>query len=125
MTITPAGAALVAEVYVPSRAIGFIKPGQAVRLLYDAFPYQRFGPAAGTVQAVSATVLYPQEVQAAMRIDEPVYRVVVQLAQQVMPAFGRSMNLSPGMALSADIVLEQRSFAEWLFEPILAMRGRL
>ena len=125
MTLTPADAALVAEVYVPSRAIGFIKPGQAVRLLYDAFPYQRFGPAAGTVQAVSATVLYPQEVQAAMRIDEPVYRVVVQLAQQVMPAFGRSMNLSPGMALSADIVLEKRSFAEWLFEPILAMRGRL
>jgi membrane fusion protein len=125
MTLTPADAALVAEVYVPSRAIGFIKPGQAVRLLYDAFPYQRFGPAAGTVQAVSATVLYPQEVQAALRIDEPVYRVVVQLAQQVMPAFGRSMDLSPGMALSADIVLEQRSFAEWLFEPILAMRGRL
>ena len=128
MTLTPSGARLTAEVYVPSRAIGFIRPGQKVRLLYDAFPYQRFGAAQGTVEAVSATVLLPQEVNAALRteeIREPVYRVIVGVARQDMVAFGRAMPLSAGMALTADIVLEERSFAEWLFEPILAMRGRL
>ena len=128
MTLTPNGARLTAEVYVPSRAIGFIRPGQTVWLLYDAFPYQRFGAAQGTVEAVSATVLLPQEVNAALRteeIREPVYRVIVGVARQDMLAFGRAMPLSAGMALTADIVLEERSFAEWLFEPILAMRGRL
>jgi len=128
MTLTPSDARLTAEVYVPSRAIGFIRPGQKVRLLYDAFPYQRFGAAQGTVEAVSATVLLPQEVNAALRteeIREPVYRVIVGVARQDMLAFGRAMPLSAGMALTADIVLEERSFAEWLFEPILAMRGRL
>jgi membrane fusion protein len=73
-------------------------------------------------------VLLPQEVNAALRteeIREPVYRVIVAVARQHMLAFGRPMPLSPGMALSADIVLEERSFVEWLFEPILAMRGRL
>ena len=128
MTLTPSGARLTAEVYVPSRAIGFIRAGQKVRLLYDAFPYQRFGAAQGTVEAVSATVLLPQEVNAALRteeIREPVYRVIVGVARQDMVAFGRAMPLSAGMALTADIVLEERSFAEWLFEPILAMRGRL
>ncbi|MFM7625302.1 MAG: hypothetical protein ACKO7G_02330, partial [Gammaproteobacteria bacterium] len=77
---------------------------------------------------VSATVLLPQEVNAALRteeIREPVYRVIVGVARQDMLAFGRAMPLSAGMALTADIVLEERSFAEWLFEPILAMRGRL
>ena len=128
MTLTPSGARLTAEVYVPSRAIGFIRAGQKVRLLYDAFPYQRFGAAQGTVEAVSATVLLPQEVNAALRSEEfrePVYRVTVGVARQDMLAFGRAMPLSAGMALTADIVLEERSFAEWLFEPILAMRGRL
>ena len=128
MTLTPSDARLTAEVYVPSRAIGFIRAGQKVRLLYDAFPYQRFGAAQGTVEAVSATVLLPQEVNAALRteeIREPVYRVIVGVARQDMVAFGRAMPLSAGMALTADIVLEERSFAEWLFEPILAMRGRL
>lgn len=125
MTLVPPDARLVAEVYVPSRAIGFIEPGQSVRLLYDAYPYQRFGAARGEVEAVSATVLQPQEVQAALKIEEPVYRVVVSIARQDMPAFGRRSPLSAGMALTADIVLEQRSFAAWLFEPVLAMRGRL
>jgi membrane fusion protein len=128
MTLTPSGARLTAEVYVPSRAIGFIKAGQKVRLLYDAFPYQRFGAAQGTVEAVSATVLLPQEVNAALRteeIREPVYRVTVRLIRQDMLAFGQVMELSAGMALTADIILEKRSFAEWLFEPILAIRGRL
>ena len=128
MTLTPSGARLTAEVYVPSRAIGFIRAGQKVRLLYDAFPYQRFGAAQGTVEAVSATVLLPQEVNAALRSEEfrePVYRVTVRLVRQDMLAFGQVMDLSAGMALTADIVLEERSFAEWLFEPILAMRGRL
>lgn len=125
MTLTPINARLVAELYVPSRAIGFVKPGQTVRLLYEAFPYQRFGPATGVVEATSATVLAPNEVQAMVPLKEPVYRVIVRLDRQFMPAFGKQAPLQAGMALRADIVLEERSFAEWIFEPILAMRGRL
>lgn len=125
MTISPADQPLVAEVYVPSRAIGFIKAGQAVRLLYDAFPYQRFGPAHGIVQSVSGSVLAPHEVSAAIRLEEPVYRVVVRLDEQAVRAFGHEHAIQSGMALTADIVLEERSFLEWLLEPVLAMRGRL
>jgi membrane fusion protein len=70
----------------------------------------------------------PQEVNAALRTEEvrePVYRVTVSLARQDMAAFGQLSALSAGMALTADIILEHRSFAEWLFEPVLAIRGRL
>ena len=49
----------------------------------------------------------------------------MRLIRQDMLAFGQVMELSAGMALTADIILEKRSFAEWLFEPILAIRGRL
>ncbi len=125
MTITPQGEALVAEIYVPSRAIGFIAAGQPVRLLYDAFPYQRFGPSHGIVQSVSGSVLAPHEVAAAIRLEEPVYRVIVTLDAQSVRAFGTSHAIQSGMALTADIVLEERSFLEWLLEPVLAMRGRL
>jgi membrane fusion protein len=124
MTITPAGGRLLAELYVPSRAIGFIKRGQDVRLLYDAFPYQRFGVGAGEIEAVSATVLAPAEVTAALKIDEPVYRVVVGLKRESVTAFGAETPLQFGMALTADIVLEQRTFLEWLLDPVFAIRGR-
>lgn len=124
MTLTPEGGGLRAELYVPSRAIGFVAPGQRVRLLYDAFPYQKFGPAWGEVREVSATVLAPQEVTAAVPVQEPVYRVTARLDAQTMRAFGAETPLQPGMALTADVILEERSFAEWLLEPLLALRAR-
>lgn len=124
MTLTPLGGSLRAELYVPSRAIGFVKIRQRVRLLYDAFPYQKFGPAWGEVREVSATVLAPAEVTAAVPVQEPVYRVVARLDAQTMHAFGLDVPLQPGMALRADVILEERSFAEWLLEPLLALRGR-
>lgn len=125
MTIAAAGGGATAELYVPSRAIGFLEPGQRVRVRYDAFPYQRFGTADGRVTSVSAAVLRPEEVQAPVEIGEPVYRVLVALERDRMAAYGRSYPVQPGFSLSADIVLEDRSFAAWLLDPILSLRGRM
>lgn len=124
MTITPVDASLVADLFVPSRAIGFIERGRPVRLLFEAFPYQRFGPSFGRVTSISATVLTPGEINAAAPIQEPVYRVVAALDRQTLYAFGREHTLVSGMALTADVVLEERSFADWLLEPLYAVRRR-
>ncbi len=61
-TVLPLDLEMVAEVFVPSSAVGFIKPGQPVRLSYDAFPRQKFGTFAGHVESVSDFVLMPSEV---------------------------------------------------------------
>ena len=125
MTISTPGSAVSAELFVPSRAIGFLEPGQRVRVRYDALPYQRFGMAEGTVTAISSTVLRPQEVEAAIKVDEPVYRVVISLNRDTLTAYGRDYHIRPGFALRADIVLDRRTFADWLLDPILALRGHL
>jgi membrane fusion protein len=125
MTISPADPVLISELYVPSRAAGFVEAGQSVRLLYDAFPFQRFGAARGEVMSVSSTVLTPTEVNAAVKLEEPVYRVLVRLDRQSVDAFGRPMALQVGMALTADIILENRSLMDWLLQPIHAIRGRM
>jgi membrane fusion protein len=125
MTIIPRGSRLQAELYVPSRAIGFVNTGQTVRLLYDAFPYTRFGPGFGTVAQCSSAVLMPEEVTAAVKVTEPVYRVSVELNSTSMSAYGRAVPLQSGMALAADIILEDRSFLAFLLDPLLAARGRV
>jgi membrane fusion protein len=127
MTITSsgAGAGAMAEVYVPSRAIGFLEPGQRVRVRYDAFPFERFGTAEGKVKAISASVLRPEEVQAAVAVQEPMYRVLVALERDTVKAYGRSYRVQSGFALTADIVLEERSFISWLLDPLLSLRGRM
>jgi membrane fusion protein len=51
--------------------------------------------------------------------------VHVKLESQAVNAYGAEVMLQSGMLLSADIVLEQRSLLNWLFEPIISLRGRL
>jgi membrane fusion protein len=124
MTIVNDGARMVAELYAPSRAIGFARPGQEVRLMYDAFPYQRFGSFVGHITEISHTVLAPKEVDAAIEVKEPVYQIRVALADQTIDAYGERVPLQPGMTLDGNIVLERRSFLDWLLEPINAVRNR-
>ena len=123
--ITPADGRLVAELYVPSRAAGFIQPEQAVRLMYEAFPHQRFGVGAARVETVSHTVLAPSEVAIpGVTLQEPVFRVRAALERETVDAYSESIRLQPGMLLRADVVIDQRSLLEWLFDPIYAVGRR-
>jgi membrane fusion protein len=125
LTLLPDGASLLAELFLPSRAIGFIVPGQRVRLMVDAFPYQRFGTLGGSIATISQAVLSPNEVLGKVALTEPAYRITVRLDRQDIDAFGRSVPLQPDMTLKADIVLEGRSLVAWLFEPLISVRGRM
>ncbi len=125
MTVMPAQAELRAVLLVPTRAYGFVQTGQFARLRFDAFPYQRFGSYQGQVIKTAQAIVLPNEVDMPVTVQEPVYRVEVQLESQQIRAFNNDVPLQSGMLLSADIVLEQRSLLAWLFEPILSLKGRL
>ena len=124
LAIVPSGTALQAELFVPVRAIGFVEPGQAVRLAYEAFPFQRFGLHGGRITSVSRSVLRPSELRAPIVMSEPSYRVTVALDRQSVEAFGKTFPLGADMTLKADIVLDRRPLLEWLFEPLFSLRGR-
>ena len=125
LTIMPDNAQLQAILLVPTRAYGFVMPGQRTRLRFDAFPYQRFGLYEGQVIKTAQAIVLPNEVDMPVAVQEPGYRVQVALDSQLIRAYGNTVPLQSGMLLSADIVLEQRSLLAWLFEPILSLKGRL
>lgn len=121
-TIAEPDGELIAELYLPSRAIAFVEPGQFVKLQYDALPYQKFGVAEGEVLRISSTSLLPQELGVSTQNPEPLYRVEVSLSGQSVRAFGKDIPLQSGMELTADIVLEDRKLMEWLLEPLRSVR---
>ena len=124
--IVPEGGQLEAELLAPSRAIGFVRPGQQVQISLQAFPYQRFGTVPGRIRLVSSTVLAPSEVAIqGLNIQEPTFRIRVSLGQESMQAYGESYPLQPGMLVSGDIVFDRRTLIQWLFDPIYAVAGRL
>lgn len=124
-TVLPKGSGLHVELLVPSRAIGFIQKGQQVVLRYEAFPHERFGQYGGTVLEISRNVWAPGDKIGPLTVKEPVYRVDVKLERQSVAALGAEIALRPGMLVNADILLERRTLLEWLFEPVLQLRGRL
>ena len=125
LTILPDDAQFKAELFVPTRAIGFIKPGQSVLLRYRAFPYQRFGLYKGRIDKVTEVILSPDELQVPVKLEEPVYRVSVTPEKQEISAYGRKIDLQAGMLLEASIILEGRSLGEWLLAPIYSLKGRI
>ncbi len=125
-TLLPEDSHLLAELFVPTSAIGFLEPGHAIRTRYSAFPYQQFGLYSGVVQEISDHVLLPGEIsRVPIPLEEPVYRVRAALDQQHVLAFGQETPLKPGILLEADIELAERTLVQWLLEPILSLRGRL
>ncbi|WP_288740489.1 efflux RND transporter periplasmic adaptor subunit [uncultured Rheinheimera sp.] len=124
MQLLPEAGVLYAQLLVPTRAFGFIQPGQTTWLRFDAFPYQRFGLYQGEVSQLSKAVLMAQDPDSPVRIQEPVYQVQVRLNQQFIEAYGEQLPLQAGMLLNADIVLEQRSVLSWLLEPLVSLKGR-
>jgi membrane fusion protein len=116
--------ALEAELWAPSRAIGFVRPGQAVRLMYDAFPYAAFGVGRGVVRSVATAPVNPNELPVPIETREALYRVRVALLADSQDAYGKAWPLAPGMRLTADLVLEERSFWNWLMDPLLAAQKR-
>jgi membrane fusion protein len=124
LEIVPSHSRLHAEIYAPTRAIGFVKAGQEARLLYDAFPFQRFGSFSGRITRVSTAVLDPRQVAQPLKLEEAVYRIEVTPGEQEVKAFGEAIPLQAGMAVSANLVLDRRTFLDWLLQPLRAMTSR-
>ncbi|KGF78258.1 hypothetical protein IA69_31325 [Massilia sp. JS1662] len=130
VSIVPSGTNLEAHLYAPSRTVGFIKAGDPVLLRYQAYPYQKFGHAKGTVQSVSRTALTANELAATSSTgsagrSEPLYLVTVALSSQTVMAYGRPEHLQTGMLLEADVLQEKRHLYEWVLEPLYSLTGKL
>lgn len=119
--ILPKDSALFAELFVSSRAVGFIRPGNAVRLQYQAFPHQRFGAPLGTVISISQAAIPPEELKIpTTNSAEPLFRVRVRLPDQSINAYGKRVRLQPSSLLTAEVITDRRTLVEWLLDPLFA-----
>ena len=135
--IVPEGAKLEAHLYVPSKAIGFIRSNDVALLRFQAYPYQKFGQLKGQVRSISHTALAARELGDASTISgalqvsdgdkltaEPVYRVIVSLPTQTISAYGKPEKLKAGMLLEASVLQDTRRIYEWVIEPLLALGAK-
>ena len=126
--IVPDGATLLVELLAPSRAVGFVTPGDAGLIRLAAYPYQTFGQQRGVVQTVTRSAL-PQwqmdDVAAAQSDKEPMYRITVSLETPARGPQGQTLALRPGMRLEADLLQQTRPLYQWAFDPAYRLSGKL
>jgi len=106
-----------AELSVPEWGVGRITTGQRVRLLYDAFPYQRFGIRYGSLRWISPS--------GAASNDKQGFRALTEIEDEAIRVDGKSRSLLPGMSGKAEIVIGKRSLISYAFEPIHQLRENL
>jgi len=116
MTVVPQGEPLVAEVWLQNQDAGFVRSGQPAKVKLASFPFQRYGMLDGHVLRISADSTdrgEPGKPAAAYA-----YRALVELAAQELRAGEATHALRPGMQLTAEIRLADRSVLEYLLSPV-------
>jgi membrane fusion protein len=107
---------LIVVVDVPASGVGRVRPGQAVRLLYDAFPYQRYGVRYAEVTWVGAATA------AATLGDSTGFRARARADDHAIHVDGADRPLVPGMGGVARIVVQRHRLISYAFAPLMQLR---
>ncbi len=124
LTLVPQDEILRAEVWVTNEDIGFVRPGQIVKLKLAAFPFQKYGMAEGVVEHVSADAADSNANNSAPTTDKSgkatplVYKALVAIKAMTLEMSGERYKLSAGIQTNAEILLGTRTVAEYLLSPV-------
>jgi multidrug efflux pump subunit AcrA (membrane-fusion protein) len=107
------GERLQAELTLPQEGIGLVQPGQGVRLLCDAFPYQRYGARAARLRWIS-----PASAGGA-------FRAFADVESETVVVQGQPRSLAPGMGGRARVVVGRRTLVSYALGPIRELQENL
>ena len=139
LVIVPSDSRLEIEAMVSNRDIGFVQPGQQAEIKVDTFNFTRYGLLQGQVLSVSqdAIVRDRQQDRSSDRnlgtqndTSEPKgqelnYSARISLDRSTMRIDGRTVNLSPGMAVTVEIKTGSRIILSYLSSPLMRYRQEM
>lgn len=121
LTLVPEGEPLQAEVWVSNLDIGFVRPGQPVKVKLAGYPFQRYGMVDGVVQRLGADATDTKEAQSTLSAPPGNvlhYRALITLESDSLRHGEEKYALTPGMQVDAEIHLGTRTVLEYLLSPL-------
>jgi hemolysin D len=133
MSIVPEDSHLEIEAMISNKDIGFVHAGQEAHIKIDTFNYTRYGLLHGRVLSVSQDAITRDKPQdktgekqqpgAESDSSEPkgqelVYAARISLDQTQMQINDRTVELSPGMAVTAEIKTGSQHVIQYLLSPV-------
>jgi HlyD family secretion protein len=115
-TLVPLGVPLEAEVQIDAAEIGNIKVGHAAQVKVDAFPFQQHGTLDASVRTLSQDSFRRES--PAKTDGDAYYTSRIALKQTQLRNMKPGAALLPGMTLSVEIAVGQRSVMSYLAWPL-------
>jgi hemolysin D len=136
LVVVPSDSRLEIEAMVSNRDIGFVHPGQEAEIKIDTFNFTRYGLLHGQVLSVSQDAvirdrkedrsddrgLGTQNDTSEPKGQELNYSARISLDRTQMQIDDRTVNLSPGMAVTVEIKTGSRTMLSYLLSPLLRYR---
>lgn len=111
ITVVPEGEELIVEALLLNRDAGAVKRGDRVVVKLEAYPFTRYGALAGELEHVSPDAVADER-------RGLVFPARVKLTRRTLDVSGRPAQLSPGMAVVAEVVTGKRRVIDYLLSPI-------
>jgi len=137
LVLVPIDSHLEIEAMVSNRDIGFVEPGQQAEIKVGTFNFTRYGLLHGKVLSVSHDAVGRDDfmdpakdqdqqdghhVKSPSEDEGPVYAARVSLDRAAMQIEGKEVNLTPGMAVTAEIKTGERHIISYLLSPLRKYR---
>jgi HlyD family secretion protein len=124
MSLVPQSEPLIAEVLVENKDVGFVAPGQEVRVKIAAYQFQKYGMVEGKVKTISADSSRAAESREGPSDQaNPSFKALVDLQGQELKVGKVAYQLSAGMQVTAEIVQGERTVMEYLLSPVQRVLG--
>lgn len=134
MFIVPAESRLEIEAMISNRDIGFVGAGQEAAIKIDTFNFTRYGLLRGNILSISQDAIPRDKAPggektsgAATDSSEPrgqelLYSARISLDRTQLAIEDKQVNLSPGMAVTAEIKTGRRRIISYLLSPLARYR---
>ena len=109
--IVPLEGALILEIQIQPKDIGYMKTGQPVNVKVSSYDFSRYGTIDGILEYISATTFTKDD-------NSRYYMGRVSIAQNHVEKDPKTNIIVPGMTVQADIVTGSKSILAYLLKPL-------
>lgn len=111
MVVVPENETLEVEAWLENKDVGFVREGQNATIKIDAFPFTKYGTISGAITQLSRDAIETEKMGW-------VFGMRISLDRTSMLINGTSVNLSPGMSVTTEVVTGKRRIFEYVLSPI-------
>lgn len=112
MMVVPKDNPIEVEAYVENKDIGFVNPGQEAVVKVETFPFTKYGTINARVVSVSSDAANDEK-------RGLIFPARVALGRATIQVENKTVNLSPGMAVTVEVKTAKRRVIEYFLSPLL------